>query len=95
MSQRLQSHNLKCYGFNSLPREAAAGSRPATAIAGLAATVALAAGTLVAATAVSIGIARASTLDLAIENESGVFVMALLLGVLFVAAGWSHLASRR
>lgn len=90
MPQRLQSR-----GFNSLPHEAAAGSRPATAIAGLAATVALAAGTLVAATAVSIGIARAGTLDLVIDNESGVFAIALLLGVLFVAASWTHLASRR
>jgi len=87
--------HLEYRGFNSLPHEAGAASRPATAIAGLAASAALATGTLIAATAVSIGIARAGALDAVIDNESGVFAIALLLGVLFIAASCTNLASRR
>lgn len=56
------------------------------ACASLIASFALAVGTVIAATAVSIGIARADGLQRIVENEGLVFGIALLLGALFVAA---------
>jgi hypothetical protein len=60
--------------------------RKSGALAGLIASAALAIGTIVAATAVSIGIARADGVGGLIENEGGLFLIALLLGVLFVCS---------
>jgi len=53
----------------------------------LVATVALAVCTLIAATAVSVGIARADAAGAIIDNEGGLFAIALVLGLLFVALG--------
>lgn len=61
--------------------------RRSGALAGLIATAALAAGTAVAATVVSIGIARASAAGTLLENEGGVFAIALLLGLVFAGMG--------
>jgi hypothetical protein len=51
------------------------------------ATVGLALSVLVAATAVSIGVARADVATNVIDNESGLFAVALLLGLLFIGMG--------
>jgi hypothetical protein len=48
------------------------------------ATLALAISTLIAATVVSIGAARADVATNVIDNEGGLFALALLLGVLFI-----------
>jgi hypothetical protein len=80
------------YGFNGPP------SRPTVAIVlpRLAATLALGAGTAIAATAVSMGIARAQVIDSVPDHDHTVFGLAILLGVLFAAACLSAvLASRR
>lgn len=53
----------------------------------LVATVTLAVCTVVAATAVSVGIARADAAGAIIDNEGGLFAIALVLGLLFVALG--------
>jgi len=53
----------------------------------LVASVALALSTLIAATVVSVGIARADVASNVIDNESGVFAIALLLGLLFIGMG--------
>ena len=43
--------------------------------------------TLVAVTVVSVGIARADVVGNVIDNESGLFAIALLLGLLFIGMG--------
>lgn len=53
----------------------------------LVATVALTVCTLIAATAVTIGIARADAAGTIIDNEASFFAIALVLGLLFVAMG--------
>jgi len=56
-------------------------------LAELAAIAGLTIATLVAATAVSVGIARASVVDGVIDNDGTLFTIALLLGLVFVAIG--------
>ena len=56
-------------------------------MAELAAIAGLTIATLIAATAVSVGIARASVIDGVIDNDGGLFTIALLLGLAFVAIG--------
>ncbi|HZP69501.1 MAG TPA: hypothetical protein VFB29_06105 [Pseudolabrys sp.] len=58
--------------------------RPGAIFAQLAASIGLAVCTLVAATIVSIGMARADVATSVIDNESGLFAIALLLGLLFI-----------
>jgi len=53
-------------------------------VASLVAGVVLALGTIVAATAVTVGIARASAADSIIDHEGSLFAIALLLGLLFI-----------
>jgi hypothetical protein len=57
------------------------------AIAQLVAGIALALCTLIAVTAVSVGIARADVIGNVIDNESSLFAIALLLGLLFIGLG--------
>ena len=57
------------------------------ALAELVTSLALAASTLIAATVVSIGIARADVASNVIDNEGGLFVVALVLGLLFIGMG--------
>jgi hypothetical protein len=68
---------------------------PPVALAALIASAALAIGTVVAATAVSVGIARASAVDGVIDNEGSLFAVALLLGLIFVAIGGLAIRSPR
>lgn len=53
----------------------------------VAAITGLTVATLVAATAVSVGFARASALDGVIDNDGGLFTIALILGLAFLAVG--------
>ena len=57
------------------------------ALAELVAGVALALSTIVAATVVSIGIAHADVASNVIDNEGGLFAIALVLGLLFIGMG--------
>jgi len=61
--------------------------RRTVAIAALIASAALAVSTIVAATVVSVGIARASAADGVIDNEGSLFAIALLLGLVFIGIG--------
>jgi hypothetical protein len=61
--------------------------RRTVAFAELAATVALALSTVVVATVLSVGIARANVAEGVIGNEGSLFAIALLLGLLFVGIG--------
>jgi hypothetical protein len=61
--------------------------RRTAAFAEWVATIGLAIGTLVAATAFSVGFARANVAGAVIDNEGGLFTVALLLGVIFIGMG--------
>ncbi len=61
--------------------------RRSVALAQLMAIVGLALSTIVAATVVSIGIARANVAGNVIDNEGSLFTIALLLGLIFIAIG--------
>jgi high-affinity Fe2+/Pb2+ permease len=70
--------------------------RGTTAIASLIASIVLALGTIVAATVVTVGIARAGAADSVIDNEGSLFAVALLLGLLFIGiSGISFVIPRR
>lgn len=56
-------------------------------LAELIATIGLALSTIVAATALTVGIARANVAGGVIEHESSLFAIALLLGLVFIAIG--------
>jgi hypothetical protein len=61
--------------------------RRAVAYAELVATLGLAIGTIIAATVITVGIARADAATNVIDQESSLFAVALLLGLAFIAIG--------
>jgi hypothetical protein len=86
MSGHLTRH-CDAAGFTPPKNRALGSERRIAAFAELLATAALAISTLVVATVVSIGIARADVATNVIDNESGLFALALLLGLLFIGMG--------
>jgi hypothetical protein len=74
-------------GFTAPSRRALGRERRRVALAELVAVVGLALSTIVAATMVSVGIARANVVGNVIDNEGSVFTVALLLGLIFIAMG--------
>ncbi len=80
-------HSSDRGGFQHPTRRELRGERRSGALAGLIATAALAVSTVVAAIVVSIGFARASAADALLDNEGGIFAIALLLGLLFAGMG--------
>lgn len=56
-------------------------------LAELAAIGGLVVSTIVAATVISVGVARAAAADGVIDNEGGLFAIALLLGLIFIGIG--------
>jgi hypothetical protein len=79
--------HIQSAGFASPAGRALGGERRTAVFAELLATLALAISIVVAATAVSIGVARADVATNVIDNEGGLFAIALLLGVLFIGMG--------
>ncbi|HYC17178.1 MAG TPA: hypothetical protein VEC94_08230 [Pseudolabrys sp.] len=78
---------IRSGGFTPPPSRQPDREHRSAALAELVASLALALSTLVAATAVSIGIARADVASNVIDNESGLFAIALVLGLLFIGMG--------
>jgi predicted membrane protein len=74
-------------GFTPPSGRALGRERHRIALAELLAIIGLALSTFVAATVVSVGIARANVVGNVIDNEGSVFTMALLLGLIFIAMG--------
>jgi hypothetical protein len=74
-------------GFIAPNSHALGQERRTVALAALIATGTLTLSTIVVATVVSVGIARADAASNVIDNEGGLFVMALLLGLLFIGMG--------
>ena len=74
-------------GFSAPARHRLGKERRTVALAELAATAALALSTIIAATVVSVGFARANVVDGVIGNEGSLFGIALLLGLIFIGMG--------
>ena len=74
-------------GFTAPAGRTLGQERRSVVLAELIAILGLALSTIVAATVVSVGIARASVAGNVIDNEGSVFTIALLLGVIFIAIG--------
>lgn len=74
-------------GFRASTRHPLGRERRTVVLAELLASVALALSTMIAATVLTVGIARASVVDGVIGHESGLFGIALLLGLIFIGIG--------
>lgn len=74
-------------GFTPPIGRALGGERRTAVLAELVAAIGLVLCILVAATVVSIGVARADVAANVIDNEGGLFAIALLLGLLFIGMG--------
>jgi hypothetical protein len=74
-------------GFTAPNGRALGNERRTVALAELVTIVGLALSTIVAATVVSVGIARANVVGNVIDNEGSLFTVALLLGLIFIAMG--------
>lgn len=74
-------------GFTPPSGRALGQEQRTVALAEMIAIVSLAVSTVVAATVVSVGIARANMASDVVGNEGGVFGVALLLGLIFLAMG--------
>ena len=79
--------DIESTGFTAPNGHALGEERHTVALAALIATAALAISTIVAATVVSVGIARANVVGNVIDNEASLFTVALLLGLIFIAMG--------
>jgi hypothetical protein len=74
-------------GFTAPNGRALGNERRTVALAELVTILGLALSTIVAATVVSIGIARANVVGNVIDNEGSLFAVALVLGLIFIAIG--------
>lgn len=74
-------------GFEAPVERALVTERRSRVLAELAAIGGLVASTIVAATVITMGVARAGVIDGIIDNEGGLFAIALLLGLLFIGIG--------
>jgi hypothetical protein len=79
--------DIKPAGFTPPAHRALGSEHRTAAFAELIASIALVLSTLVAATVISVGIARADVASSVIDNEGGLFAIALLLGLLFIGMG--------
>lgn len=74
-------------GFTPPPDRALGRERRAATLAELVATIGIAICTVIAATVVTVGIARADVAGNVLDNEGSLFMIALVLGVAFAAMG--------
>jgi heme/copper-type cytochrome/quinol oxidase subunit 3 len=79
--------HIESAGFMPPAERVLGRERRNAAIAELVTTIALALCTLLAVTAVTVGIAHADVAGDVIDNESSLFAIALLLGLLFIGMG--------
>ncbi len=74
-------------GFAAPPERALGRESRHTILAELATIAGLVVSTLIAMTVVTVGIAHASVADGVIDNDGGLFVIALMLGLFFIGLG--------
>jgi hypothetical protein len=82
MPKHIETTGFRAPAGHPLGRE-----RRTVAFAELVAGVALALSTVVLATVLSVGVARASVAENVIGNEGSLFAIALLLGLIFIGLG--------
>jgi hypothetical protein len=87
--------HIESNGFAAPVERALVTERRSRILAELFAIGGLVASTLVAATVISIGVARAQVADGVIDNEGSLFAIALVLGLVFIAIGGFSLLSPR
>jgi hypothetical protein len=80
-------HPVVSPGFKAPSTRPLGNERRTVALAELLTVAGLTLSTIVAATVVSIGIARANVAGNVIDNEGSLFAVALLLGLIFIAMG--------
>jgi len=78
---------IESTGFTPPSGRSLGNERRTAAFAELVAIIGLALSTIVAATVVSVGIARADVVSDVVGNEGSLFGVALVLGLIFVAMG--------
>ncbi len=83
----VMSSNLENSGFVSPADRVLVSERRRLVFAELATIGGLALSTIIAATVITMGVARAAVADGVIDNEGGLFAVALLLGLLFIGIG--------
>ncbi|MGH6725214.1 MAG: hypothetical protein ACREB8_01545 [Pseudolabrys sp.] len=88
-------HRIASSGFKAPSERRLGNERRTVAFAELVAIAGLALSTIVAATAVSVGIARADVVGNVIDNEGSLFTVALMLGLVFIAVGGLSVLPRR
>ena len=74
-------------GFDAPVERALGKERRGVVLAELFAIGGLALSIIIAATVISVGVARAAVADGVIDNEGGLFAIALLLGLFFIGIG--------
>lgn len=79
--------SLDSNGFRAPARYPLGCVRRTVVLAEFVATLALALGTMIAATVLTVGIARASVVDGVVGHETSLFGVALLLGLIFIGLG--------
>ena len=79
--------HIKPAGFTAPANRTLGSEHHRVALAELVASLTLVLSILIAATAVSIGIAHADVAGNVIDNEGGLFAIALVLGLLFIGMG--------
>ena len=82
-------------GFRAPARRPLGVERRTAVLAQLLATLALALSTVVAATVLTVGMARASAVDGVIGHEGSLFGVALLLGLIFIGIGGISVGPRK
>lgn len=87
--------SLEGTGFTAPADRSLGEERGTVALASLIASLVLALSTIIAATVVTVGMARAGAVDGVIDNEGTLFAVALLLGVLFIGISGITLLPRR
>lgn len=87
--------SLEGTGFTAPADRNLGEERGTVALASLIASLVLALSTIIAATVVTVGIARAGAVDGVIDNEGTLFAVALLLGLLFIGVSGITLLPRR
>ena len=87
--------HIESNGFAAPVERALVTERRSLILAELFAIGGLVASTLVAATVISMGVARAGVATDVIDNEGSLFAIALVLGLAFIAIGGVSLLPRR
>jgi hypothetical protein len=79
--------DIDSHGFSAPSARALGPERRGLALAELLTIIGLTLSTIIAATVVSVGIARADVAGNVIDNEGSLFIIALLIGLIFVGVG--------